>query len=175
MTAQRILTELIAHRSVQAFESFPHIDGLHRKVDLGGQPRTEQHRHPSRAFGNPNQPRQLFFIQSPRAFDAPPVGQAKYEALRPRFRLCHFYLHQSRLGAELPPPIIKCRERNAALATVLASRQTTRTEFLHGPTHLGSAIGRLAHARPSSPDQPSTSRWVRLTVTVVPLATLGVL
>src|SRR5271163_1986346 len=146
MTAQGIMAELIAHRSVQAFEPFPHIDGFDRKVDFGGQPDTEQHRQQSRAFGNPDQPGQLFLTKPPGAFNAPPIRQAKREALPCRFPLRHFYLHQSRLGAKLTPPIIKCRERDATLTTELAPRHSAGKEFLDHPPHLGSAIGWLAHA-----------------------------
>jgi hypothetical protein len=165
MAAQGIMTELVAHRSVQAFEPFPHIDALDRKVDLSGQPHTEQHRQPLRAFGNPDQPRQLFVAKQPGAFYAPPIRQAKCEALPCRFPLRHFYLHQLRLGAKLLPPVIECRERNAALTAELTPRHTARTELLHYPPHLGTAIGRLAHTRPSSFDQAPSSRWIRLTLT----------
>src|SRR5271170_4963212 len=165
MTAQGIMAELIAHRSVQAFEPFPHIDGFDRKVDFGGQPDTEQHRQQSRAFGNPDQPGQLFLTKPPGAFNAPPIRQAKREALPCRFPLRHFYLHQSRLGAKLTPPIIKCRERDATLTTELAPRHSAGKEFLDHPPHLGSAIGWLAHAAHLRPIRRRSQYGFRRTLT----------
>ena len=41
MTTHRIVAQLIAHHSVQAFESFAHIDRFHREINLGRQSQAE--------------------------------------------------------------------------------------------------------------------------------------
>ena len=144
MTAQRIVTQRIAHQSVKAFEAFPHVDGLKGDVDFGGRPQPGT----LRAFGNADQPSQLFLNETRRnSRSRARCSSRSREALLRCFHSRHIYLHQSRLRPQLPPtPVIEGRQRQATLRAELPPGQVAFRELSHHLPHLRRTSRLLPHA-----------------------------
>ena len=81
---------------------------------------------------DPNQPRQIHLAESPRALDAPSIGQRQREnALRLLWSHFQFHLHQScnsslcrRFSTGPLPVVIECGRRDAFPLAVLLTRQS---------------------------------------------------